>query len=350
MSGPAPGAAGPEAAAPRPRVTFFVMAYRQEATVRAAVEGAFAQTWPDLEIVLSDDASPDGTFAIMEEMAAAYDGPHRVILNRNPTNLGICAHIDRIMELSTGEFVIQNAGDDVSRPGRTEALAGAWLASGRRAKLVCSPGRVIDAEGRDLGPKEHSARLRPGLAAEEAVAHNMNVLGATTGWDRELFRVFGPLGPDLGVEDTVLPVRALLLGEIRQTPEPLLLWRAGGTSWADRRAITGRDYLFGARLKVMRWRVQNMERIAADLDDAPMPEARRAACRALARRRRDEAAFDVALADGSTLARLGLVKRALALARRHGSAAPLRQWLKYLLAPLYVRWLDWRYTSEDLRW
>ena len=67
--------------------------------MRASIEAAFAQTWSPLEILLSDDCSPDGTFAVMQEMAAAYSGPHRVILNRNPKNLGITAHVDRIMEL-----------------------------------------------------------------------------------------------------------------------------------------------------------------------------------------------------------------------------------------------------------
>ena len=88
----------------RPLVSFFVTAYRQEHLVRASIEAAFAQTWSPLEILLSDDCSPDGTFAVMQEMAAAYSGPHRVILNRNPKNLGITAHVDRIMELDLGRL------------------------------------------------------------------------------------------------------------------------------------------------------------------------------------------------------------------------------------------------------
>ena len=55
----------------RPLVSFFVTAYRQEHLVRAAIEGAFAQTWQPLEILLSDDCSPDGTWRVMQEMAAA---------------------------------------------------------------------------------------------------------------------------------------------------------------------------------------------------------------------------------------------------------------------------------------
>ena len=68
----------------KPLVTFIVISYNQEAFIRDGVEGAFSQTYSPLEIVLSDDCSRDRTFEIMQELAAAYRGPHRVILNRNP--------------------------------------------------------------------------------------------------------------------------------------------------------------------------------------------------------------------------------------------------------------------------
>lgn len=41
-----------------PRVTLFVLAYRQEAHVRAAIEGAFAQTYQPLEICSPTTAAP----------------------------------------------------------------------------------------------------------------------------------------------------------------------------------------------------------------------------------------------------------------------------------------------------
>ena len=40
-----------------PLVTFALFAYNQERYVREAVEGAFAQTYQPLEIILSDDCS-----------------------------------------------------------------------------------------------------------------------------------------------------------------------------------------------------------------------------------------------------------------------------------------------------
>jgi len=76
----------------RPLVTFALFGYNQEPYIREAVEGAFAQTYQPLEILLSYDCSTDRTFDIMRELAAAYAGPHRIRLNRNSTNLGLAGH------------------------------------------------------------------------------------------------------------------------------------------------------------------------------------------------------------------------------------------------------------------
>ena len=70
----------------KPLITFALFAYNQERFIREAVEGAFSQTYSPLEIILSDDCSPDRTFEIMKEMAAEYTGPHTIVLNRNEKN------------------------------------------------------------------------------------------------------------------------------------------------------------------------------------------------------------------------------------------------------------------------
>ena len=171
--------------ADRPLVTLFVLAYRQEGFVRAAIEGAFAQTWSPLEIILSDDASPDGTFRVMQEMAAAYSGPHRLVLNRNEKNLGLTAHVSRVMALATGGFVVQNAGDDVSHPERV-ATARRRLAGRRR------PG-----DGGALGhaPARRGRRHRalPAVAAADAGRDALAGDPRRAAPDRRLARL-GPRG------------------------------------------------------------------------------------------------------------------------------------------------------------
>ncbi len=333
----------------RPLVSFYVAAYRQEATVRAAVESAFDQTWAPLEIILSDDASPDGTYAVMEAMAAAYDGPHRVILNRNPVNLGIPAHTDRIMALSSGAFIVQNAGDDLSVPERTERLVATWLGSGagRRVKAVHSAKLRIDADGQPQGlVPEREPLDRQHRPLRLLQLPTPDVYGASMGWAREIFDIFGPLGRKPLLEDYPICLRATLLGEVAYLPEPLLHYRVGGLSWREAEGI-GRYALYGQRQRMLRWHRSYAETFLDDLDRVQagtLTEAEVAACRVQAERNVALFSRELDLAAMGHRDRLRALPGAV-MARVHGDPAPLRQTLKYLFDGPYMRWLDRRGTS-----
>jgi glycosyltransferase involved in cell wall biosynthesis len=331
-------AAAVPTASGRPLVTLFVAAYNQEATVRAAVESAFAQTWQPLEILLSDDASSDRTFAVMQELAAGYAGPHRVRLNRNPENLGIPGHVDRIMQLASGAFVVQNAGDDISEPSRTERLAGTWLASGGRAKAVHSAKLRIDAQGEAQGrlPEREPLDRHPPL---RLLQRPPDIYGAAMGWSRELFEVFGPLGPKPLLEDYPICLRAATLGEVVYLEEPLLRYRVGGLSARAPETI-GFYALYGYRLRLLRWHRSFAEAYLDDMRRAAPPDA--AACRAQAERNIRDFGFELALAEMGSAGRLRALPGALGTSLRHRDAAPLRKNLKYLLDGPYMRWLDRR--------
>jgi glycosyltransferase involved in cell wall biosynthesis len=209
----------------QPPITFLVFAYKQEQFIREAVEGALAQTYSPLEIILSDDCSPDRTFEIMQEMAAAYRGPHKIVLNRNPKNLGLGSHLNRLMELASGEIIVIGAGDDISLPERVERIQCEFAASGGKAMAVFSDMTEIDATGNIL--KLTDTRPRPGFDHPVQCCRNMleGIEGASNSWHRKVFDVFGPLQPVIVFEDRVIALRAALLGDIRHIPEPLVKYR-----------------------------------------------------------------------------------------------------------------------------
>lgn len=114
----------------RPLVTFALFAYNQERYIREAVEGAFSQTYEPLEIILSDDCSSDRTYQIMQEMAREYRGASKVIVRKGTSNHGLVQHIRSVTEISSGQFVVVAAGDDVSLPDRTTRLTELMLKQG----------------------------------------------------------------------------------------------------------------------------------------------------------------------------------------------------------------------------
>lgn len=317
-------------------VSLLIIAYNQENYIREAIEGAFAQSYSPLEIILSDDNSPDKTFKIMQEMAAAYQGQHRIILNRNERNVGVVLHIDRVMQLASGQLNVINAGDDVSLPDRVEKLTKAWEMSGRKAKLVHSPAIAIDEGGRMIGIRTSPKAMTDDPSPVSIASDRNYILGATLAWDRLVFDEFGPLGPGLSVEDTIIPFRAALLGGIGYVDEPLIKYRTGGVSGAPGLQVTSQEYLYGISHKLRKWQFRNNLHILNRF--AEWPYDGKGIVEAACRKHSELLSLPVELAEASRIKRLGFAPRALRLALRHRTFEPLKFWTMYSFDKVYLRY------------
>lgn len=253
-----------------PPVTFFLFAYQQEKVVREACEAALAQDYGNLEVVFSDDCSTDATFAIMEDVAAAYRGPHRVRLNRNVRNLGLIGHVNRAMEISTGELIVAAAGDDISVPLRTRKLVETYLATGRRANSVHSAVEAMDMRGNRLGVR--TPPIRAVLEADsELVLRHALIIGATHAWTRRVFEVFGPIRCSGTYEDLAIVYRSSLIGQIAYVDQPLVRYRVGEGLTTKTRTESWRTH--GLRRRSLR--LSTLEQRRADLEVLGRPVPRR---------------------------------------------------------------------------
>jgi len=101
----------------RPRVTVAVPVYNGEQYLEHAVGALQAQTYSDLEILIGDNASTDGTQRIGEALAARDP---RVRYVRHPRNLGVAGNYTRLLELSSSELFRWNDADDWCGPTTIE--------------------------------------------------------------------------------------------------------------------------------------------------------------------------------------------------------------------------------------
>jgi glycosyltransferase involved in cell wall biosynthesis len=177
---------------PKPSVSFVIVAYNQERYIQAAVEGAFAQTYSPLEILLSDDRSADATPAIMAQMAADYTGPHEVRFIANPENQGIVRHVFARGREARGDIVVIAAGDDISVPDRTAALVEIFRKN-PDALAVTSGYDVIDEDGRLLEENRggnvwgRAASARSTYVAGVPMTDYVEIQGSTASYRRSLF-------------------------------------------------------------------------------------------------------------------------------------------------------------------
>lgn len=216
----------PEGTEERPLVTFALFAYNQESYIREAVEGAFAQTYSPLEIILSDDCSKDNTFDILKKLASEYSGPHRVIVRRNPVNLMTALHVQCVASAMAGEIMVVAAGDDISLPKRVERIIQAWINDGKRAVALHSYAYT------DFPEMNAAAQIAKSACAQEKcnldwyIRKNKNpILSPTAAYTKRLFLDYPQLLGGSVIEDGPLVVRSLISGYILGLKEPLLIQR-----------------------------------------------------------------------------------------------------------------------------
>ncbi|RTL97072.1 glycosyltransferase [Ancylobacter aquaticus] len=209
-----------------PLVTFALFAYNQEQYIREAVEGAFSQTYEPLEIILSDDCSSDQTYLIMQEMAAAYRGPHQVRVTRNEKNWGLAVHVNRIVQSACGEILVIAAGDDVSFPDRTTVSVN-LLNDNPNATAVLLSADVINNHGKIIG--ERTCKIRNGTNTTQTIDDLLSwkhiTFGATRAFRREIFMKFGPLNHCCPTEDTPILLRSLIVGTNILSERKAILYR-----------------------------------------------------------------------------------------------------------------------------
>jgi glycosyltransferase involved in cell wall biosynthesis len=229
----------------RPRITLAVLAYNQSRFIDDAVRSALGQVCEPVEVLLSDDASPDTTFAQMQALAAAYRGPHQVVLRRNPHNLGIGEHYNEVLRAARGELIVMMAGDDLSLPERVALSAKAWDESGGRLDLIACDLVDMSHDGADLGVLEVDDLAR-WKTLDDWARRRPYIVGAGHAFTRRLFDRFGPLAPGVAYEDQVNLLRALCGGGAVTLHQPLVRYRRGGVS--DRmREFSGAQYVAWTR-------------------------------------------------------------------------------------------------------
>src|SRR5664279_476625 len=86
-----------------PSVTIMIPAFNQADVLGTAIESALLQDYPNLEVVVSDDCSADGS----EEVTKKYVADVRLNYFRNSKNLGRVGNYRRALEhYAKGDWVI----------------------------------------------------------------------------------------------------------------------------------------------------------------------------------------------------------------------------------------------------
>ena len=224
------------------KVSFLIVCYNQIDYIKEAVFSALQQDWSDLEIIVADDCSNDGTYDLLCTLVEEYAGPHRLSICRTKQNSGLAENFNNGMAHCSGELIVVQGGDDVSESSRVSALVDLWVAKNCKPDMLYSNIIRMDSTGKCIKIDNTEAEI-PSL--EEIMRGRFFVAGGmAAAYTRRLFDEFGPLIPGTKTEDYVLTFRALLAGGIAFEKAALVRYRQHDKSEMHlRRYSTDRSFI-----------------------------------------------------------------------------------------------------------
>ena len=101
-----------------PLVSIRIFNYNYGRYLKECIESVLNQTYPNIEICFSDNASTDDSWQIAKDYQREFPGIMNIACNRN--NLGPLANISNCVFFSRGKYIVQLCSDDAVAPGFTE--------------------------------------------------------------------------------------------------------------------------------------------------------------------------------------------------------------------------------------
>ncbi len=206
-----------------PRVTIGMPAYNSRDTIVDAIRSLLDQTWRDFELIVSDNASTDGTPEVVARLAAEDD---RIRLVRRTENVGANANYSSLVALARGEFFKWASSNDWCAPTFVERCVDR-LDSAADVVLVCPSTATFeddpavgelychDLEAMADDPVERLLHVLSNIRLNNAMngVFRLDVLGRTRLIDH------------FPGSDTVLVGNVALYGKIARLPERLYFRR-----------------------------------------------------------------------------------------------------------------------------
>ncbi len=201
-----------------PLVSVAVATYNGERYLREQLDSIYAQTFSNLEVVVTDDCSQDKTVEILE----LYRQKHRLKYYVNDTNLGYAKNFEKAVSLCSGDYIAFSDQDDIFLPDKIETLVreiGGY-------SLVYSDAALIDEDGREFAPSYMRYVNFPMLTGKpfKELIFTCFIRGFQILFTRELLRAALPM-PDRVTHDDWFTILASKHDGIKYVDRALVKYR-----------------------------------------------------------------------------------------------------------------------------
>ena len=208
------------------KVVIRVPCFNHEKYVGLCLESIAAQDYPQLVVIVIDDASTDGTAALAEACCLRFG----FRFERNVRNLGLPATLNKMMGL-VGDYdcVFTIASDDILPPGSITAMVDA-LTTHPEAVGAYGDVEYIDMAGRSMGLMRNDKAS--GDLFSKVLFNEISIPWTWIMWTKAAYDRFGGYDEGIPMEDSYAFARMGKLGHLRYAGALVVRYRkhAGNTT------------------------------------------------------------------------------------------------------------------------
>ena len=231
-----------------PLVSVIVGVYNKERFVGECLRSVLAQTYSNWELIVVDDASTDGSWKVIQEVAREDSRVRAVRREKNSRHPSVARN--DAARLARGDIFMFLDGDDAWIPEKMERQV-QWFREHPVDRFCQSLCWKVDEEGHVLAVR-HGGTLPGSGDYRKALLERMWVCISTVAVTRDLWEEVGSFNEGLewaGEEDGEFAFRCAQVTPFGVIQEPLAKYRVSGENWTSKKwKGVGRDFVAYRRI------------------------------------------------------------------------------------------------------
>ncbi len=194
-----------------PLISVICTTYNHKEFIDEALTSVARQTYPNIELIIIDNASTDQTLGRIEVFCQQH--PHAIRI-ANAWNRGLCAAFNQGLALARGKYMVDFSGDDIMLPARIERQVSFFENLPEAYGVVFSNAQYIDATGAPgrfhypINEKSQATVPVPSGDVYQAILERYFICTPTMMIRRSVLEVLGGYDESLTYEDFDFWVRS----------------------------------------------------------------------------------------------------------------------------------------------
>jgi glycosyltransferase involved in cell wall biosynthesis len=199
-------------------ISIAMATYNGEKYLIRQLESIINQTYKNIEIIIVDDCSSDGTMSIIKDFASKYNF---IKYSQNLKNSGVAKTFEKAISLCNGDYIALSDQDDNWFKNKLEALLGHV-----KDNLLIHSETVLIDKNNNIIEKSNYTKIKYASKSDFIdYLWSNNLHGCTAMFKRKLIDLCFPIPNEFYVHDHYLAICAAYYGSITLYNKPLVYYR-----------------------------------------------------------------------------------------------------------------------------